>query len=55
VPMAAFWLGAVPADVVLLSLLAGLVIAGHRRNLVEELPHLASRRQLDPKPDQTHL
>jgi glycerol-3-phosphate acyltransferase PlsY len=55
VPMVAFWLGAAPTDVVLLSLLSGLVIAGHRRNLMEELLHLASRRPLDPKPDQTHL
>ena len=55
VPFAAMLLGDDLNKVVMVSILAGLVLIAHRRNLVEELSHLATPRQLDPKPDRSRL
>jgi glycerol-3-phosphate acyltransferase PlsY len=54
-PPASLLLGDAPAKVVLVSVLAGLVLIAHRRNLVEEISQMAARRSLDPKPDRSHL
>lgn len=53
VPLAAVWLGYGPARVVLLSAVAAVVLFAHRRNLSEEIAHLAGRRTLHPKPHQS--
>jgi glycerol-3-phosphate acyltransferase PlsY len=38
-----------------LSVLAGLIVMGHRRNVVEEFYHLAERRKLEPRHDRNKL
>lgn len=54
-PLAGVLLGQGPAKVVLLSGLAALVVLAHRRNLADAIAHIAERRHLDPKPDQTQV
>jgi glycerol-3-phosphate acyltransferase PlsY len=54
-PLAAVMLDRESTKVVLISVLAGLVLVGHRKNLVEEIAHLLPRRNLHPKPDQPEL
>jgi glycerol-3-phosphate acyltransferase PlsY len=54
-PLAAMMLGRDSTQVVLISVLSGLVLIGHRKNLMEEIAHFVARRNLDPKPEQTEL
>jgi acyl phosphate:glycerol-3-phosphate acyltransferase len=54
-PLASVLLGHSHAKVVLISILAGLVLIGHRKNLAEEFSQWAARRHLHPKTDQHHL
>jgi glycerol-3-phosphate acyltransferase PlsY len=54
-PLAGLLLSQAPIKVVMVSLLAGLVIVGHRKNLMEEFGHWSARRELDPKPDESQL
>ena len=54
-PIAAMTLDRESTRVVLVSVLAVLVLVGHRKNLAEEIAHFIPRRNLDPKPDQTEL
>jgi len=54
-PLVGLLLSQAPAKVVMVSLLAGLVIVGHRKNLMEEFGHWSARRELDPKPDESQL
>jgi glycerol-3-phosphate acyltransferase PlsY len=55
VPLAAMLHHDNSSKVVFLSILAGLVMVAHRKNLVEEILHLPARRDLDPNPDQSEL
>ncbi len=55
VPLAAMLHHDNSIKVVFLSILAGLVMVAHRKNLVEEILHLPARRDLDPNPDQSEL
>lgn len=52
VPLAGLLLGDDSLKAVFLSCLAGLVLIAHRRNLGDEIFHLAERRDIHPKPDQ---
>ena len=54
-PLVGLLLSQTPSRVVMISLLAGLVIVGHRKNLMEEFGHWSARRELDPKPDESRL
>ncbi len=54
-PLAAMMLDRESTRIVMISVLAGLVLIGHRKNLVEEIAHLHPRRDLHPKPDQPEL
>jgi glycerol-3-phosphate acyltransferase PlsY len=54
-PLAGLLLGHTHTKIVLLSVLAGLVVIAHRKNLAEEMPHAPGRRPLRPKPDRSRL
>jgi len=54
-PPASLLLGGNPARFVLVSILAGLVLIAHRKNLFEEVLQLTGRRSVDSKPDQSRL
>jgi glycerol-3-phosphate acyltransferase PlsY len=54
-PLAGMYLGNEPAKVVGISVLAGLVLIAHRKNLIEEVSRLIPRRNLHPEHDQTEL
>jgi glycerol-3-phosphate acyltransferase PlsY len=54
-PLAGMLLSHAPVKVLLVSVLAGLVIVGHRKNLMEAFGHWAARRELEPKPDESQL
>lgn len=51
-PVVSMLLGHEPVKVVLISILAGLVLIAHRKNLIEEITALVSRRSTEPKTDQ---
>jgi glycerol-3-phosphate acyltransferase PlsY len=55
VPVAAMLLGHSPAKITALSVLAGMVVIAHRRNLVAEFFELRGREDVQPKPDQFSL
>jgi glycerol-3-phosphate acyltransferase PlsY len=40
-------------EVTALSLLAGMVLVAHRKNLIDEIAHLAGRRSVEPDPDES--
>jgi glycerol-3-phosphate acyltransferase PlsY len=48
-PLVSFALGQEPAKVVLISLLSGLVLIAHRKNLLEELLHFIDRPNVHAK------
>ena len=48
-PLASYYLKRDSADAVELSILAGLVLVAHRKNLMEEILHYAERRHVEPK------
>jgi glycerol-3-phosphate acyltransferase PlsY len=48
-PVMSWYLAHGPAEVAGTSVLAGLVLVAHRKNLVAEIAHLSERRNLDPK------
>jgi len=52
-PWASWWLGGEPAQIWGISVLAGMVILAHHRNLVEGLAELWSRRNVGPESDQS--
>jgi len=54
-PFASLWLGRGAAEVIGCSILAGLVLLAHRRNLASEVSLLLERRQVRPKHDPTEL
>ena len=54
-PLVGLLLSQPPSKVVMISLLAGLVTVGHRKNLMEAFGHWSARRELDPKPDESQL
>jgi glycerol-3-phosphate acyltransferase PlsY len=51
--LASLLLGHTHTKIVLLSVLAGLVVIAHRKNLADEFSHWAARRHINPKPDRT--
>lgn len=52
-PLASLLLGHTHFKIALLSVLAGMVLFAHRKNLAEEFSHWAARRHFHPKPDRT--
>jgi glycerol-3-phosphate acyltransferase PlsY len=54
-PLVSMYLGHEPAKVVCISMLGVLVLATHRKNLQEEILHLAGRRQPNPKINKREL
>ena len=54
-PLASLLLSHTHTKIVLVSVLAGLVVIAHRKNLAEEFLQLASRRHLEPKTDRPPL
>jgi glycerol-3-phosphate acyltransferase PlsY len=50
-PLASLLLGHTHTKIVLVSVLAGLVVIAHRKNLAEEFSQWAARRHLHPKTD----
>lgn len=57
VPLAStymYW-GPDPARVVSMSVLAGIVLITHRRNLSDEFAHFLERRHAEPKPNRNEL
>jgi acyl phosphate:glycerol-3-phosphate acyltransferase len=55
-PLVAMFMAHEPIRVVLISILAGIVLVAHRRNLIEEITSLFARRDVEdaePKPDQS--
>jgi glycerol-3-phosphate acyltransferase PlsY len=51
-PLACLLLDHSPAKVILVSLSAGLVLLAHRKNFMEEILHVADRRDIHPHIDQ---
>lgn len=54
-PFTSLWLGRGAAEVIGCSILAGLVLLAHRRNLASEISLLLERRQVRSKQDPTEL
>jgi glycerol-3-phosphate acyltransferase PlsY len=54
-PFVAMWLEHNQAKMILLSCWAGLVLIAHRKNLMEEISHLATRHNDQPEADQPPL
>jgi glycerol-3-phosphate acyltransferase PlsY len=54
-PLVSLYLGNEPAKAVGISILAGVILVAHRRNLIEELSRLIPHRNLHPDHDQTEL
>jgi glycerol-3-phosphate acyltransferase PlsY len=54
-PLVSLMLDRQASEAFWLSALAALVLVGHRRNLTEEIAHLAARRSLNPESDESHL
>jgi hypothetical protein len=52
-PAASCWLGAEPAQTWEISVLAGLIIVAHHRNVVEGIAELWSRRGVGARSDQS--
>jgi glycerol-3-phosphate acyltransferase PlsY len=48
-PLVSMYLAHEPSKVICVSVLAVLVLASHRKNLQEEIVHIAGRRQTNPK------
>jgi len=48
-PLVSYYLRRDSADAVELSILAGLILISHRKNLMEEILHYVERRKLEPK------
>jgi acyl phosphate:glycerol-3-phosphate acyltransferase len=53
IPLMAMMLGREAWEVVALSVLSGMVLIAHRRNLIEEVAQMAGRREDEPKPDES--
>jgi acyl phosphate:glycerol-3-phosphate acyltransferase len=54
-PLVGIYLGSEPAKAVGISILAGVILIAHRKNLIEELSRLIPHRTLHPEHDQTEL
>jgi acyl phosphate:glycerol-3-phosphate acyltransferase len=54
-PLMSSYLGRAPAEVAGMAVLAGLVLAAHRKNLVTEISHFLDRRTVHPKHDPPEL
>jgi acyl phosphate:glycerol-3-phosphate acyltransferase len=54
-PLMTRYLGRAPAEVAGTAVLAGLVVAAHRKNLVTEISHFLDRRTVHPKHDPPEL
>jgi glycerol-3-phosphate acyltransferase PlsY len=54
-PFTSLWLGRGAAEVIGCSMLGGLVLLAHRRNLATEIALLLERRHVRPKPDSPEL
>jgi hypothetical protein len=52
-PAASCWLGADPAQIWTISVLAGLILIAHHRNMIEGLAELLSRRSVEPQSEQS--
>ncbi len=52
--VAAYW-GNEPARAVGISILAGVILIAHRKNLIEEFSRLTAHRSLEPEQDRTEL
>lgn len=52
-PLVSTYLGHDPAKAVEVSILAGLVLVAHRKNLIQEFHHFLERRNVQPKHNQT--
>ena len=48
-PLVSYYLKRNSADAVELSILAGLILISHRKNIMEEIFHYAGRRNVEPK------
>ncbi len=54
-PLVSYYLGHGPAKVVGISILAGLILLGHRRNVMDEIFHWVERRNVHAEHDQSEL
>jgi acyl phosphate:glycerol-3-phosphate acyltransferase len=54
-PLVSFYMGQPPAKVVATSLLAGLILMAHRRNIADEVSPWIEHRHIDPEHEQSEL
>lgn len=54
-PLTSFWLDHDGAKAIVITVLSAMVILAHRRNIIEEIPALAARFGVEPKPEHPKL
>jgi hypothetical protein len=54
-PLTIYWLYRDGLQLTVISVLAGMILFAHRKNIVEEIPALAARRGVTAKPEHPKL